>query len=275
MDDPTAALRERAERYLSAVDPVAVPGVAGVCLTGSLAAGYADEHSDLDLTAVVDVELPTAQLPGALVPADATVQRCDPGKCSFDWAGSHVDVDVARFASLRADRWDLPTRWEYDNAEVLADPDGRLAERLAAEVPFDDGERAAVVREHADELLFEGQWNVHKGCLRADYAAAHRAATLAADDALALLYLREGAFVPREKWLFRGLDDLAEVDDEDRALAWEATRVVERTPEDVHRRVVALRSLWERLRRSLLKQELVDAEDYVWRADPAEACGLE
>jgi predicted nucleotidyltransferase len=275
MDDPDATLRSRLERYLAATDAIEVPGVVGICLTGSLAAGYADDHSDLDLTVVVEGEPPTQRLGNALVPDDATVQRRDPTEqCSFDWEGGHLDVEVVRFAGMRAAQWDLTTRWEYDSAEVLVDPDGRVTSRLTAEVPFDDGERATLAADHAAELLFEGQWNVQKGCLRGKYGTAHRAATTATEAALTLLFLREGEFRPREKWLQQGLTELVGVDDDVRSLAWEATRVVEQTPEDVHRRVVALRSLWGRIRRSLLEQSLVDPADYVWEADPEVLCGL-
>lgn len=298
--DAEATLRRRLDRYLEAAEPATAPGVLGVCLTGSLAAGYVDEHADIDLTVVVDGDADRLTSPDhgggtrprvdgdgtaprvdgdalgeALVPDGADVQRWAPlEKYSFDWADGHVDVAVRALDALRAAEWDLPTRWEYDNAEVLVDPDGQLADRLAREVPFDPGERADLVATHADAFLFAAQWDVHKACLRGSYHAAHLAATGALDDAVALLFLREGRFPPRDKWLPRALEDLERVDDEGRDLVWEATRVRERTPGDLHRRVRALRRLWERLAPVLREQGCLD-ESLAWGPDPADLCCVE
>lgn len=279
MSDRETTLRHRLHRYLETVEPTTVPGVVGVCLTGSLAAGFVDEYSDIDLTVVLQsdgTDTEPEALAETLLPEAATVQRRVPReKYSFDWNGGHFDVAVVPFTDLRAQQWTLETRWEYDNADVLIDPAGTLEAHLTEEVAFADGERVTLVREYADEFLFTAQWDVHKACLRGSFRAAHRAATRAADNGLALLYLQAGEFVPRDKWIVAGLETIPMVDEEIRMLTWEATRIVERDPNDVHRRISALQSLWERLGPALVEQGFIDSDSLSWDAPPAELCLLE
>lgn len=269
-------LRRHARRYVETVDPMSVPGVLGICLTGSLAAGFVDELTDIDLTLVIDDEFDEVALDEVLLPPSATVQRRTPGeKYSFDWDGEHVDIVFDRFDDLRSERWDLQTRWEYGNAEPIVDPSGRVERRLESAVAFEDGEQEDLIEERADDFLFTAQWEVHKACRRGSFRAAHRAASRAADGAIALLFLAAGEFPPRDKWIEPGLEAIPLADEETRTLTWEAQRVLERDPEDLHRRVRALRSLWDRLESTLVEQGFIDPESHTWHAPPDELCLLD
>lgn len=276
MADSEATLRRRLHRYLETVEPTTVPGVMGVFLTGSLAAGFVDEYSDVDLTVVLEsdgTDTDPERLSETLLPESATVQRqASLEKYSFDWNDGHIDVDVIPYADLQSHNWDMETRWEYDNAEVIIDPSGQLEPHLTHEVAFADEEQTELIEQYVDEFLFTAQWDVHKACLRESFHAAHRAATQAADDAFALLYLQAGEFVPRDKWIIAGLETVPMADKEIRALTWEATRVIERDPNDVHRRVCSLHSLWNRLKPSLVEQDLIDPESLSWEVFPDELC---
>lgn len=276
MTNPEAPLRRHLYRYLETVEPTTVSGVVGVCLTGSLAAGFVDEHSDIDLTIVLGgdgAETDPDRLSETVLPASATVQRDTAlEKYSFDWDGVHIDVDVVLYDDLKADQWDLRTRWEYDNAEVLLDPTNQLEPHLAREVAFADGEQEGLIKQYADEFLFTAQWDVHKACLRESYRPAHRAATRAADNGLSLFYLQAGEFIPRDKWIIAGLERVPVVDREIRDLTWEATRVLERDPADVHRRVRALQFLWERLKPLLVERQFIASDSLSWQAPPEELC---
>lgn len=275
-DSESTLRRRRLQRYLDAAEPTTVSGVMGVCLTGSLAAGFGDAYSDIDLTVVLEgdgTDTDPERLSETLLPESATVQRHAPlEKYSFDWNEGHIDVDVIPYANLQADCWDLETRWEYDNAEVLIDPSGRLEPHLATEVAFANGEQAELIEQYADEFLFTAQWDVHKACLRESYWVAHRAATRATDDALALLYLQAGEFPPRDKWILAGLDTVGMSTEEIQGLAWDATRVTTRDADDVHRRIRALHSLWSRLKPALVEQGFIESDSLSWEAPPDELC---
>ncbi|WP_248908180.1 nucleotidyltransferase domain-containing protein [Halocatena marina] len=277
MSDPAPTLRRHLDRYLDTIDPATLPDIVGVCLTGSLATEFADEYSDIDLMVVVDndgTDANLADIGKELIPDEATaVQwRESVRRYSFDWKAHHFDVDVVRYEDLRGSDWDLETRWEYDNAEVLVDPTGRVTARLCHEVPFSDGELAKLIEQYADTMLFDAQWKVQKACLRGSFHAAHRAATQATDAALTLLYLREHEFVPYDKWVITGLETLAQTDKETRTLVWDATCIRERTPDDVHRRVQALQSLWKRIAISLREMDCIDVESLSWEAPPVDLC---
>ncbi|MFB6198478.1 MAG: hypothetical protein ABEI52_09475, partial [Halobacteriaceae archaeon] len=169
MNATEATLRHRLQEYLDHVAFDDVDTILGACLTGSIAAGFVDEHSDIDLTIVMrgdGGDIDADAFSALIIPESATVHRSEPlERYSFDWSDGHLDVDVVSLDDLRADAWDLTTRWEYANAEILVDTDQRLAARLEREVPFAKGERATIVRDHADEFLFAAQWDVHKACL--------------------------------------------------------------------------------------------------------------
>lgn len=280
MSDPDSTLRWHLDRYLDAIDPTTLTGIVGVCLTGSLATEFADEYSDIDLIVIVDnvgTDATLAAVGQALVPDEATtVQwRESVRRYSFDWKDHHFDVDVVHFEELRGSDWDLETRWEYDNAEVLVDPTGQVTSRLARELPLNDVELAKRVEQYADAMLFTAQWNVQKACLRDSFHGAHRAATRATDAALALLYLREHEFVPYDKWVVAGLETLSQTDEKTRTLVWEATRIRERTPDDVHRRVQALHSLWQPIKTPPRELDHVDPESFSWDVPPEDLLATE
>lgn len=277
-NEAEAGLRRRLHRYLNAVEPLAIPSVIGICITGSLATPYADEHSDIDLTVVIEddgVEPDPERFSNKLIPLKATVQRRVPlEKYSFDWRDGHIDIDVVGVSELRAEGKTLQTRWEYDNAEILVDSEHQLSSCLAEEIPLSDEEQHTLVQEYADEFLFIAQWDTHKACLRESYRTAHRAATCAADDALALLFLQDGQFVPREKWIVDALGSVQLVDEELVNLTWEASRIIACDPHDVHRRVQALHSIWERLQPTLEQRGFFDEDAFTWEAPPREICML-
>lgn len=241
MTDYEARLRKRLDDYLETVEPLESAGV-GLLLTGSLAAGYAGEHSDVDLTLVVADDQPPS-LEKRLVPPEATVQQSGPEQYSFDWHDGHFDVFVTPLTDI-ADL-DLPTRWEYDNAEVLIDPDGRVLERLEQVCRLGDDERASLVEEHADRFCWAGQWDVHKACLRDDPEAAHHIAGTVLDDLLVCVFLRDGALVPRAKWLRTELRALPTTDATTAEYVRNATLATEMTTEDIHRRMAAMKAVWD------------------------------
>lgn len=269
-------LREFAQAYIERSSPISLSPVTGICLTGSLAVGYVDEYSDIDLTLVVDdtdTTISTNHFESTILPDAAVVQRRDPlTKYSFNWNDVHFDIDVVQLDQLRADLWDLQTRWEYDHAEVLRDPSGTVTERLDREVPFAEGERNALVSDYVDEFLFVAQWDVHKACLREAPQVAHLAAANARESLLTLFFLDAGEFRPRDKWIMNELANVDMVDQDILTLVWEALRVTEQTSTDVARRVRALRTLWDELKPSLAEQELINPTESTWEAPVDELC---
>ncbi|MFB6075031.1 MAG: hypothetical protein ABEJ89_08470 [Haloarculaceae archaeon] len=276
MGDREVALREHASRYLQATSPSEGRGVLAMLLAGSLAAGHADEYADVDLDTVVDWSAAptTEELTDRLVPDGATVQQAHAEKCSFDWDGEHVDIDIVDRESIESGDWTLTTRWEYDNAEILWDPTGRVTTVLTERIPFEPGERAALVSDRVEDLLWTGGWDVYKACLRDDRRTAHALATEAAEAMVEVLFLRDEAFVPRTKWRRRELTALDPVDETTEDLLWTVQKVTATTVEDVHRRIVALRDLWNQVRPTLTAQALIDP-GHTWHVDTEELLQIE
>gem|GEM_PF-4536113 len=269
--DHETVLRSALATYREAVEPVTTEGVAGLLLTGSLPTGFVDEHSDVDLTLLFSGDRAAGtreDLGDRLVPEGATVQRADAGeKYSFDWRGTHFDLFCASLPALRDRELTPETRWEYDTAEVLADPTGRVETFLEEALALPRSERAALVGDHSERFHWTAQWDVHKWCVRDRPLSAHHLLSSVLGDLLALCYLRDGEFVPREKWLVRLLETLPSTDAATTRRVAAATRVDELDTADVRRRVRAAKCLWDDLLADLDTAGLVDAAGLAWEND--------
>jgi hypothetical protein len=265
--DEERALRATTRQYLDRVSPERIGGVVSVSYTGSIARESVDEHSDVDLIlGFVEggIQACGDDLAERVQPRDATRIKCVAGdKCRFRWRGTEFDVLFRDIGELRRQDWDQQQKWAY-TSEILYDPDDRMRDLLDEKRRFAPGERAATVREHAKVVCWFGRKEWKKWLRRNDPLSAHYMLTKATESTVKLLYLREGEFVPNDKWLVGEVSNLAHVDDQVERTIRAAFRVEAHDAEDARRRADAVRELWDGVKRDLYEEGLIREEKLDW-----------
>lgn len=175
-----------------AADLAAKDSVTAVLLVGSVATGYADEYSDIDLHVVGSAEA---------------------GERTID--GVHVEwtPTTHREISQKLNRWnDDAALYTYATADVLYDQTD-ITTLLAAYKTYPP----AVWREKLYAGWFYGSgstFDARKAASREDSRVLHCATTEAVEQFAALCYVLTKRFPPYRKWLFRDLPlDLPAVDE--------------------------------------------------------------
>lgn len=191
---PTIRRRNLYRRYLSRATELVqawskrYPGIEAIMLTGGVARGYADEHSELDLTIFVSpatfrswVRLRQSPLPEG----DNLVD------------GTWVDTQLTTIQIERERRWEPLRVWDASFAKILLDRRGRLATLLEKKiVPPSNSWRL-----HDEAIVAE--WFVELGLEwinRTDVVAAHHLLNRALDHFLSLLFGAQGERLPFDKW---------------------------------------------------------------------------
>lgn len=183
-----------------------IPGVEGITLNGGMSRGYADHLSEVDVTVYLS-EAAFARYQQGLNPITSGIVVID---------GQLYDLKVCSLQAEMAAEWSDVARWDGSYAEILYDPEGKVAALYAkqlAEPPKAAG---------AGGRLFDCWWHFHLACRiwihREDGLQAHLMLNRAIEPLVKALFLVNQEHVPHEKWLIHM----------SRTLAWRPERWEER-----------------------------------------------
>lgn len=163
--------------------------VVGILLNGGLARGYADHLSEIDITVFLSHEQYERYRRGK-TPLPTGIAIID---------GLLYDVKLEDYDEALATDFSMAALWDLSYAEVLYDPQGKLAhliqEKLSQPVDVSRAER----------FLFEAWWNfrlagdiwIHRG----DIAQGHFVFNNAVKPLVSALFIANREYVPHDKWL--------------------------------------------------------------------------
>ena len=184
----------------------AIPGIVGITLNGGMSRGYADHLSEVDVTLYLD-EPAFQRYQQGLNPIPTGIVVID---------GQLYDMKICSLMAEMESTWSDVACWDGSYAEVLYDPEGKVAELYAkqlAEPPKVAG---------AGGLLFDCWWHFHLACRiwihRQDGLQAHLMLNRTIEPLVKALFLVNQEHVPHEKWLIHM----------SRTLAWRPERWEER-----------------------------------------------
>jgi hypothetical protein len=179
-------LRVHLDRTLPALR--ALPGVVGITLNGGLSRGYADDHSEIDVTLF-------------LTPADYARWQAGAGDLAVGIVmldGMLYDLSIEDIAAAQARDWAPVALWDLSYAEILHDPQGVLCQLKADKLIPPDPLTAG-------GPLFEAWWHFRLAAdawrERGDPLQAHLMLNAAIMPLVRALFLANGEYVPHDKWL--------------------------------------------------------------------------
>jgi len=191
---PTIRRKNLYRRYLAKAIELArqwskrYPGMEAMMLTGGVARGYADEHSELDLTVFLG---PPTYRSWVLLSRSPLAE----GDNLVD--GTYVDTHLTTIPVERKRVWGALDLWDASFAKILVDRRGRLAKLLREKiVPSPSSWRL-------HEEAIEAEWFAELGVDwidRTDLVAAHHLMNHAFDRFLFLLFEAQGERFPFDKW---------------------------------------------------------------------------
>jgi hypothetical protein len=196
------ALRAHMEAHLPAFK--ALPGVAGITLNGGMSRGYADHLSEVDLTVYLEPEAYRQWQAGGLAELPSGIATID---------GQLYDLKVNDIVAEMAANWPPVALWDTSYAEILYDPEGKVAALFESKL-------TPPKPEHAD--MFSAWWYFELAAPiwihRQDALQAHHMLNKAIEPLVGALFIANGEYVPHEKWLLHM----------SRSLAWQPERWAER-----------------------------------------------
>jgi predicted nucleotidyltransferase len=234
-------------------------GVTGIVFMGGLARGLVDEYSDLDIVVLL------ARRDPRLKAKIEAIGRADSERLSLD-----IDLEVHTLADFERMRREDNRRWECAHAEVVYDPDRRIRGMLVriAKVP---------ARFWTDRIV--GDWTFFRWCVsnpdapksiaeicaeRGDILGAHYTINYSIDLLLELLYALNKEFLPPPKWRMSYLKGLGWTPHGLDAVLREAISVQDVGPEDMRRRLRAIRKLHAPVDRKVREVTGLTDEEF-WR----------
>ncbi|KAB1189983.1 DUF4037 domain-containing protein [Haloferax sp. MBLA0076] len=181
------ALRDHLETTLPQFE--SLPGVVGVTLNGGLARGYGDDLSEIDVTLYLTDDHHDAWMAGR-APIATGITVVD---------GHLYDIAIERIEAFESGDWSETERWDRSYAEVLFDPDERLADAFEQHLGSPPG------LDRAEGLLFDCWWHFEltAGCWihRGDAVQAHYVLDAAVEPLIKALFAVNDAYLPHDKWL--------------------------------------------------------------------------
>lgn len=172
------------------------PAVLGLVLGGSIAHGFANAESDVDVTIVVSSE----DLAGRRAADRLTYYATD--LATYD--GGYVDGKYVDEASLRlvAERGSDPSRYAYVGARVLFSRIDGLEALIAEITRYPEGERASRVERFVGQLL-GWRWYFGQGVAKGDPYLTTQGLAKVVLFACRLVLAETATLYPHHKWLMR------------------------------------------------------------------------
>ncbi|HWI61238.1 MAG TPA: hypothetical protein VNT75_05360 [Symbiobacteriaceae bacterium] len=235
-----AQLREHLNKTLPRF--IALPGAEGITLNGGMSRGYADHLSEVDVTIYL-TEDEYDRYQRGLTQLTAGIVIID---------GQLYDIKLCSLSAELGAQWPDVARWDASYAEILHDPQGKVAALYAkhlAEAPQVGG---------AGGPLFECWWHYHLAgniwIHRRDGLQAHLILNRAIEPLVKSLFIANGEYVPHEKWLIHMSRTLAW-----RPEAWEerlgaALTIAAPTVETALERQRVIKELWDEIDRYVVSK---------------------
>ncbi|WP_411966296.1 hypothetical protein [Haloferax sp. YSMS24] len=233
IDHPNDAQRLRDHLEATRQQFESLPDVVGVTLDGGLSRGYGDELSEIDLTLYLSADGYETWTSGrAPVPIGITVVD-----------DQLYDIEIERIDTFESETWSDTEQWDRSYAEILYDPEGRLA------AAFDDHLEPPPGLDHAEGLLFDCWWHFRltTACWirRGDALQAHYVLDNAIGPLVESLFAVNDEYLPHEKWLVNLSRSLDWRPDDWGTRLQSAMSTGDGSMETVHERRGVIAALWD------------------------------
>lgn len=215
-------------------------GVAGVVFLGGLTRGFADKHSDVDVTVFLDKN--DTRLKDKIRKMGMVEQQ----RLAID-----MDLETHYLEDFTALKLSEVTLRDLSKAEIVFDPKGKIKNLLEKKlsVPRDFWVRRIVVS--ATYLQWyccpdkEGVGSIAEMWVdRGDLASAHYCVNYAIDLVFKIVFALNGEFLPAPKWRLFYSYGLRWLPTDYKKLLREAMIINELSARDLKRRLKAIRSMW-------------------------------
>ncbi len=230
--------------------------VIGIVYSGALVRGFADKHSDVDITVFLNEN-------------DEVLRKGlnDKVEDIHKRVGIDIDFVVHVFSDFSRRKWNETARWDFSNADIVYDPTRQLGEFINEKLRVKRGfwlERIVIAAQHLRwyccPLKGEEGTMAETWISRGNLASAHNCVTYGLDTIFAIVFALNKEFLPPVKW--RIFDSYK--------LKWQPERYCESIEEiltikslsesDFNRRLFALRALWQHILPKIIQETGLDAE---------------
>jgi len=218
-----------------------IDGLVGISLNGGLSRGYADDLSEIDLTLYLTPAAYSSWQQGRLPLASGII--------TID--KQLYDLKVINYDKELAEPWSEVALWDGSYAEVLYDPEGKVAALYAAKLaqpPTVDG---------VGGRLFGSWWHFYLAgniwIQREDGLQAHLMLNRAIEPLIAALFQANEEYVPHEKWLVHMSRTLAWRPDRWEERLGEAMLITSPTVDCARRRQQSIAGLWREIDRHVVE----------------------
>ncbi|MDY6765008.1 MAG: DUF4037 domain-containing protein [Halobacteria archaeon] len=176
-------------------------GVVGVLLTGSVAAGYADENSDIDFILVVDSE---------------TYEDLEEGG-DMRREGEYIQYELKTLEEIenKLKGWrDEISLWVYSQSRVLHDPTGEVSELLSKYDEYPEDVWKDRLFDYWFHATGDAPYNSGQAIRRGDLVTASLYQIRGMEYYTALAFILNKSFVPYRKWRMKAIEDLPDIPDD-------------------------------------------------------------
>jgi predicted nucleotidyltransferase len=215
-------------------------GVAGVVFLGGLTRGFADKHSDVDVTVFLDKN--DTRLKGKIRKMGMVEQQ----RLAID-----MDLETHYLEDFKMWKLSEVALWDLSKAEIVFDPKGKIKNLLGTKlsVPRDFWIRRIVVSAMYLQWYCcpdkEGVGSIAEMWVdRGDLASAHYCVNYAIDLVFKIVFALNGEFLPAPKWRLFYSYGLRWLPTDYKKLLREAMIINELSARDLKRRLKAIRSMW-------------------------------
>jgi predicted nucleotidyltransferase len=230
-----------AERLTSEV--VARRGVAGVIFIGGLVRGYADRYSDVDIIVFLDRK-----------DEDLREQLKKIGYDEQEHSGVDVDFEVHFFEDFARWKWDEIDRWDFSQAEIVFDPQGKIKKLFSGKLRVPKGFWTKRIVIYAEYLKWyccppkeDMETMADAWVARGDLVSAHYCVNYAFDLLMSVIFALNKEFLPPQKWRIFYSYSLKWLPRGYKRFVEETMTVKSLSVQDLERRLHALKKMWRQV----------------------------
>ena len=226
-----ATLLAKAKRVATEfVQPYRTEEMVGIVFLGARARGYFDQAADVDIALF--------KQPTATITLSSQFLKVD---------GLEVHCHLADYDSECTAPWNMAKRWTYAQGQIVYDPDGKVADLLAAKVPLQPEEKKWLLMSG----LTLSEWYINRlsdlWVERGNLLSAHHMFDEGLNHFFNLLFAQNDQLVADVKWRYYCVERLPHLPTQFQARMQETMRLGAFTVAELERRKTAFMSMWQEL----------------------------
>jgi len=202
--------------------------VVGIVILGAVARGYFDALADVDVAVV--------KKRGSEVPFEGQYQHM---------AGIEIHLHLADYEDEVGAEWNMAKRWTYSQAQIVHDPEGKIARLLGDKVPLRSDERRWLLMSG----LCLSEWYInrlsHLWVERGHLTSAHQMFAGGLEHFMDMLFAWNGELVPDAKWKYYCVEKLHLLPAEFRERMQATMLLKDFSPGELERRRAAFMGMWQ------------------------------